>query len=869
MARASRPVSTERVVLADEPAYPDRQWSSPYETDPFDVPDAEKVATLLDLTERLKAGDGVAHTRTSFQAVRENVFYADLAGTSTTQTRVRIEPELPRRRRSTARPGSFETMRTLAPPAAAGWEYVTSADTDLAGEIAEIPELLAAKIKAPSVRAGDYDLVIDGSNLFLTIHESIGHATELDRVLGYEAAYAGTSFATFDKLGTFQYGSPVMNVTGDRDTDWGLASVGWDDEGVAGQHWDIVKDGILVGYQTDRAMAALKDLGRSNGAAYADSARHVPLQRMVNVSLQPDPEGGTLDDLVGQVENGIYIVGDKSWSIDMQRYNFQFTGQRFFAIENGRLSGQLRDVAYQATTTDFWRSMEAVGGPSTFYRAARSTAARPSRARCPRPATAHPRPSSAGVRHPQHGAGGRTLMTRLDSPQDVVEAALAAATTDGTVVIVTDRSEANLRWANSSLTTNGEMSSRSVTVIATNGSAGGTSAGVVGRTVTDAEAVRELVAEAEAGARAAEPAPDAAPLVTPDQAGVGQRLRPRTGDDERRRLRPGGRRPRRRVRRGRYGPSALRVRRAGGRLGLPRDVDRAAAAARAAHGSAGDEREERRLVGVELPRLHLRDPAEADVVAADADLTRRLGWAERRLDLPAGRYETILPPTALADLLVEAYWESGARAADEGRSAYSGKPASGCPGCRSSCSATRPGRALECAPFVVAAASTADVSVFDNGLPLPRQDVLAKGELVSLTGTRAYASSHETPIRLGVDNLVLEAPGATGGLDDLVATTQRGLLLSTIWYVRVVDPQTLLLTGLTRDGVYLVEDGEVVGAVNNFRWNESPLDVLDRITEVGATERCYPREWGDYFTRAAMPPVRVSDFNMSSVSAAQ
>jgi TldD protein len=367
VARASRPVSTERVVLADEPAYPDRQWSSPYETDPFDVPDAEKVATLLDLTERLKAGDGVAHTRTSFQAVRENVFYADLAGTSTTQTRVRIEPELTATAvdRST---GSFETMRTLAPPAAAGWEYVTSADTDLVGEIAEIPELLAAKIKAPSVRAGDYDLVIDGSNLFLTIHESIGHATELDRVLGYEAAYAGTSFATFDKLGTFQYGSPVMNVTGDRDTDWGLASVGWDDEGVAGQHWDIVKNGILVGYQTDRAMAALKDLGRSNGAAYADSARHVPLQRMVNVSLQPDLEGGTLDDLVGQVENGIYVVGDKSWSIDMQRYNFQFTGQRFFAIENGRLSGQLRDVAYQATTTDFWRSMEAVGGPSTFYR---------------------------------------------------------------------------------------------------------------------------------------------------------------------------------------------------------------------------------------------------------------------------------------------------------------------------------------------------------------------------------------------------------------------------------------------------------------------------------------------------------------------
>jgi TldD protein len=367
VAKASRPVSTERVVLADEPAYPDGQWSSRYRVDPFEVPDADKVGALLDLTERLKAGDGVAHTRTTLQAVRENVFYADLAGTATMQTRVRIEPELTATAvdRST---GSFETMRTLAPPAVAGWEYVLSTEADLAGEIDEIPELLAAKIKAPSIRAGDYDLVIDGSNLFLTIHESVGHATELDRVLGYEAAYAGTSFATFDKLGTFQYGSPVMNVTGDRDTDWGLASVGWDDEGVAGQHWDIVNDGVLVGYQTDRAMAALKGLGRSNGAAYADSARHVPLQRMVNVSLQPDPAGGTLDDLVARVEDGIYVVGDKSWSIDMQRYNFQFTGQRFFRIENGRLAGQVRDVAYQATTTDFWRSMEAVGGPSTFYR---------------------------------------------------------------------------------------------------------------------------------------------------------------------------------------------------------------------------------------------------------------------------------------------------------------------------------------------------------------------------------------------------------------------------------------------------------------------------------------------------------------------
>ncbi|MBO0887122.1 MAG: TldD/PmbA family protein, partial [Acidimicrobiales bacterium] len=214
---------------------------------------------------------------------------------------------------------------------------------------------------------GTYDLVIDPSNLWLTIHESVGHATELDRALGDEAAYAGTSFATFDQLGSLRYGSPVMHVTGDRTTPYGLATIGYDDEGVAGQRFDIVRDGVLVGYQLDRRMAAECGLGRSNGCAFASAAHYTPIQRMANVSLQPaDGEGPTLSDLVGGVERGIYIVGDKSWSIDMQRHNFQFTGQRFYRIEGGRLAGQLKDVAYQARTTDFWGSLAAVGGRSTY-----------------------------------------------------------------------------------------------------------------------------------------------------------------------------------------------------------------------------------------------------------------------------------------------------------------------------------------------------------------------------------------------------------------------------------------------------------------------------------------------------------------------
>jgi TldD protein len=258
-------------------------------------------------------------------------------------------------------------MRTLAPPTARGWEVLAGDDVwDWTDELSRIPSLLAEKVKAPSVNPGPTDLVIDPTNLWLTIHESIGHATEYDRAIGYEAAYAGTSFATPDKLGTIRYGSPVMNVTADRTVEFGLASVGYDDEGVAAQSWDLVRDGIFVGYQLDRVFAPRLGQPRSNGCSYADSGQHVPIQRMANVSLQSADGDVSTADLIARVENGIYIVGDKSWSIDMQRYNFQFTGQRFFRIRDGRLDGQLRDVAYQATTTDFWGSLEAVGGPSTW-----------------------------------------------------------------------------------------------------------------------------------------------------------------------------------------------------------------------------------------------------------------------------------------------------------------------------------------------------------------------------------------------------------------------------------------------------------------------------------------------------------------------
>ena len=359
-------LNAERVELAPEPAYTDATWVSDYGIDPFGIPAADKIAVLEEYSGRLRDADGIDHVSAGLTAAKEQTFYADTFGSSITQQRVRVLPSL-EAVTVDAEAGSFDSMRTLAPPMGRGWEALAGDEVwNWTDELAQLPALLAEKVKAPSVTPGLKDLVIDPTNLWLTIHESIGHATEYDRAIGYEAAYAGTSFVTPDKLGTMRYGSPVMNVTADRTVQYGLASIGYDDEGVAAQSWDLVRDGLFVGYQLDRVFAPRLGLPRSNGCSYADSPHHVPIQRMANVSLQPARDDISTADLIGRVEDGIYIVGDKSWSIDMQRYNFQFTGQRFFRIRDGRLDGQLRDVAYQATTTDFWNSLEAVGGPSTW-----------------------------------------------------------------------------------------------------------------------------------------------------------------------------------------------------------------------------------------------------------------------------------------------------------------------------------------------------------------------------------------------------------------------------------------------------------------------------------------------------------------------
>ena len=365
MARSLAPLVTTPVQLADEPVARGI-WVGPYDLDPVAVADAEIAELFRTWTTQLTRAAHINHVTCTFAAAKERTFYADSAGTATWQQRVRCHPQVSV---VAITEDGFDDMTTTLPPQARGWEYPL--EPAWQQQIDEIPRQLAERIAAPTLAPGRYDLVIHPSNLWLTIHESVGHATEYDRAVGFEANYAGTSFATPDQLGSLCYGSELMHITGDRTAQHGLATVAWDHEGVAAGKWDIVRDGVLVGYQLDRWGAAGIGAGRSNGCAYADDPSHVPLQRMPNVSLAPAESppaesGPDVAELIAGVTDGLLVEGDKSWSIDMRRRNFQFTAQRFWRIRNGMLDGQVKDIAYQSDTLDFWRSLVALGGQQTY-----------------------------------------------------------------------------------------------------------------------------------------------------------------------------------------------------------------------------------------------------------------------------------------------------------------------------------------------------------------------------------------------------------------------------------------------------------------------------------------------------------------------
>lgn len=360
LAKISNKLVDKSVILADEPVYSNQQWSSQYEQDPFKVSNKDKIGLLESWSLQLLKSNKIDHVEAMLMHVKEFKYYCNNFGTSVAQERIRIHSQLSAVKLFN---GNFEILRTIAPPAAKGWEYMLEPSWNK--EISEMPDKLEEKVNADTVEGGEYNLLIDPTNLWLTIHESIGHATEYDRILGYEAAYAGTSFIKTTDINKLQYGSNLLNVTGDRVDPYGLATVGYDDDGVKTKRWNIITNGILSGFQLDRRMAYLRG-EHSNGCAYADSYSTVPLQRMANVSMQPDINGPNKEEMIKSIKDGIYVVGDNSWSIDMQRRNFQFTGQLFYRIKNGNIVGQVKDIAYQSNTLKFWNSLRSVGNKSTY-----------------------------------------------------------------------------------------------------------------------------------------------------------------------------------------------------------------------------------------------------------------------------------------------------------------------------------------------------------------------------------------------------------------------------------------------------------------------------------------------------------------------
>ena len=458
------------------------------------------------------------------------------------------------------------------------------------------------------------------------------------------------------------------------------------------------------------------------------------------------------------------------------------------------------------------------------------------------------------------------------TPQELAEHALKASRSDDCVVLVRDSSRANLRWANNTLTTNGVMHEMGVTVIAFRAGGQGTAFGSVTASAASVEQVNRIVEAADAAAATSEPAEDAAELVTGEAARDWFDLPEHTSIDV-------------------YADFAPALGEAFGRAGaesrvlygfVDHDMTTTYLASstglRLRHvqptGHYGCTAKDAGLTNSAWVGGATRDFTDVDAHAMEAELVRRLGWAERRIDLPAGRYDTILPPTAVSDLMIYLYWTAGARDAHDGQTVFSRRGGGTRIGERLS---GRPVQvysdpaypALGAAPFVTATQSNNLESVFDNGLPLDRTHWIKDGTLSALLQTRFSAGLTEQTVTPYVDNLVVSVDDASGDTDDLVAGMEDGLLLTCLWYIREVDPQTLLLTGLTRDGVYRVENGEVTGAVNNFRFNESPVGLLDRFSQASATAPSFSREWGDYFPRTATPALRVPDFNMSTVSQAQ
>jgi len=374
VAKANSKIITEPVQLAPQQGYGEVSWKTPIEKSVFAVPLKEKVDLLLSVNGIAMQG-GASFVNSALLAVNEQKYFASSDGSYIDQDIHRIYPTFNVTKIDKAS-GKFQTRQALSSPVGMGYEYLTCTDKDrvqgivtryknrydMLEDIKNAAADVNQKITAKTVEPGKYDLILDPSHLWLTIHESVAHPTELDRVLGYEANFAGTSFLTLDKwkAGNFQFGSKLVNIVADKLQPGSLGAVGYDDEGVKCGQWDLIKEGVLVNYQAIRDQAHIIGLKQSQGCCYSQSWADVQFQRMPNVSLRPGKDPLSVDDMIKNVQKGIYIIGNGSFSIDQQRYNFQFGGQTFYEIREGKIVGMLKDVAYQANTREFWNSCVAV-----------------------------------------------------------------------------------------------------------------------------------------------------------------------------------------------------------------------------------------------------------------------------------------------------------------------------------------------------------------------------------------------------------------------------------------------------------------------------------------------------------------------------
>ncbi|MEO5980329.1 MAG: TldD/PmbA family protein [Chryseolinea sp.] len=380
IAKENSKLLTEPVQLAPQKGFGEVSWKAPIEKNSFEVPVKEKVDLLLSVNDAAMKG-GANFINSFLFTVNEQKYFASTDGSYIDQDIHRIWPTFFITKIDSAT-GKFETRNALSAPMGMGFEYlyarpedkIKSVTTLYKGRYDMLEDAKAGaaqvgeKMKAKSVEPGKYDLVLDPSHLWLTIHESTGHPTELDRVLGYEANFAGTSFLTLDKWESkkFNYGSKIVNIMADKTQVGSLGAVGYDDEGVKCGQWEVIKDGILVNYQAIRDQAHIVGLNASQGCCYADNWSSVQFQRMANISLQAGKEKKSVDDIIKNTKKGIYVIGDGSFSIDQQRYNFQFGGQLFYEIKDGKIAGMLKDVAYQSNTQEFWNSCSEIADQSDY-----------------------------------------------------------------------------------------------------------------------------------------------------------------------------------------------------------------------------------------------------------------------------------------------------------------------------------------------------------------------------------------------------------------------------------------------------------------------------------------------------------------------